>query len=161
MKFAEIRTEAVKHFIDAIKFRSYRGAMLMENKGLQTSQSKYSMNETVRHFEDILAHNEATLFAKIDHSHNAAQAGLKLRNTIVFIFGAPHIGTLLMQENQQIAIDLPSKVLIWEDEDDTVWVTRNRTSWLTARHEMKGTIASEKLEKKIHKMVQEITVSNK
>ncbi|MGP4015595.1 DUF302 domain-containing protein [Saccharopolyspora sp. 5N708] len=65
------------------------------------------------------------VFSRIDHADNAAKAGLELRPTELVIFGNPHGGTPLMQERQTTGIDLPVKVLAWQDENGAVWLTYN------------------------------------
>lgn len=127
----------------------------MTNRGLETVKSPYSVEETMDWLEKVLDANEATVFAKIDHSKNAATADLSLSDTIVFIFGAPQIGTLLMQEDRKVAIDLPSKILIWKNENEETMVTRNRTSWLKDRHNLKEDEACAILEEKIQRIVQD------
>jgi CubicO group peptidase (beta-lactamase class C family)/uncharacterized protein (DUF302 family) len=87
-----------------------------------TRESKFTAAETVARFEAELARRKVPLFAKFDHDGNAQQAGLKLRPTKVVVFGNPRVGTKLMQENQPIAIDLPLRASIWEDEGGRVWV---------------------------------------
>ena len=129
----------------------------MKSDGLLTTQSIYTFDQTVERIERVLLDNNITIFAKIDHSENAERVDLNLRNTTVFLFGAPHIGTLLMQDNQCIGIDLPSKVLTWEDANRKVWVSRNQTSWLIQRHKMEGNLTSESLEEKINRLLDEAT----
>ncbi|HTR04246.1 MAG TPA: DUF302 domain-containing protein, partial [Thermoanaerobaculia bacterium] len=75
-----------------------------------------------------------TLFARIDHSGGAAAAGLPLRFTQLLIFGNAKGGTPLMQSRQTIGIDLPLKLLVWQDEQGAVWVGWNDPVWLAARH---------------------------
>lgn len=125
----------------------------MENDGLLTIQSSYSVDKNVLRLERIFYENQVTVFAKIDHSKSASETNLSLRDTIVLFFGAPHIGTLLIQENQHIGIDLPSKVLVWEDAESNVWLTRNQTSWLIQRHDVKENSTSLELENKISKLL--------
>lgn len=125
----------------------------MENDGLLTIRSSYSIDDTVYRLEQILIENDIAIFAKIDHSENANQANLNLRSTILILFGAPHIGTLLMQENQRMGIDLPSKALIWEDTKGNVWVSRNETSWFIHRHGMSEDETSLALENKINRLL--------
>jgi uncharacterized protein (DUF302 family) len=72
--------------------------------------------------------------AMIPHDKGAASVGLELRPTRVLIFGNPKVGTLLMQSNQSIGIDLPLKVLVHEDENGDVFVSYFDASFLTARH---------------------------
>ena len=74
----------------------------------------------------------------IDHAANAERAGLELRPTRLVIFGNPNAGTPLMQAAQSVAIDLPQKMLIWEDASGAVFVGYNSPYYLKARHMMEG-----------------------
>ena len=74
------------------------------------------------------------VFARIDHAAGAAQAGLALRPTEVFIFGNAKAGTPLMQSDQTIGIDLPLKALVWQDANGKVWLSYNEPSWIVRRH---------------------------
>ncbi len=74
----------------------------------------------------------------IDHAANAEGAGLELRPTRLVIFGNPNAGTPLMQAAQTVAIDLPQKMLIWEDENGDVFVAYNSPYYLKARHGVAG-----------------------
>ena len=73
-------------------------------------------------------------FVRIDHAEHARKKGLELRPTELILFGNPEIGTLLMQDRQPAAIDLPMKVLVWEDEQGQVRITHNNMRWLKQRH---------------------------
>lgn len=74
------------------------------------------------------------LFARIDHAGEARKRELELRPTELILFGNPDIGTLLIQDQQISAIDLPMKVLAWENEDGQVHVAYNDMQWLRERH---------------------------
>jgi uncharacterized protein (DUF302 family) len=102
--------------------------------GILSRLSPLSTEETIDQIVSTLQTNNVTLFATIDHSGEAERAGLTLRNTKLLIFGSPAAGTPLMQENRLIALDLPLKVLVWEDEDDQVWMTYLAGSWLADRY---------------------------
>ena len=127
----------------------------MGNNGLERIESPYSVEETAERFEKVLDEHGVRLFNKINHSENIATVDLELRETLLFIFGAPKVGGLLMQENQEVAIDLPMKLLIWEDEEGKTILTRNVISWLTDRHQLTGEKGPAMLEKKVQAMVQE------
>ncbi|MUK51544.1 DUF302 domain-containing protein [Aliivibrio fischeri] len=101
-------------------------------------ESHYSVKETADRFESIAKNKGLTLFSRIDHQKNARGVGLELRPTEVIIFGNPKVGTLLMQCSQDVAIDLPQKVLVSEDADNKVWLSYNNPSYLMKRHEIKG-----------------------
>nr|WP_246501064.1 DUF302 domain-containing protein [Azospirillum rugosum] len=72
--------------------------------------------------------------ARIDHAAAAAKAGLALRPTEVLVFGNPKAGTPVMQAVPTIAIDLPLKALVWQDEDGRTWLAVNDPVWLAERH---------------------------
>ena len=74
------------------------------------------------------------LFALIDHSGEAEKAGMKMRPTKLLIFGSPEAGTPVMLAAPSIAIDLPLKILIWEDSQGKVWVSYNSPAYLQERH---------------------------
>ena len=74
------------------------------------------------------------VFARIDHAAGAVEAGLTLRPTELLIFGNPRAGTPLMQSVQTIGIDLPLKVLVWQDVSGKTWLSYNEPSWLAKRH---------------------------
>lgn len=102
--------------------------------GLVSKKSAFSVAETLDRLERSLDQKGITVFARIDHAAGAKKAGHQLRATEVLIFGNPKLGTPLMQSNQTIGIDLPLKVLAWEDEKGQVWVTYNAPDFLADRH---------------------------
>ena len=107
-------------------------------EGIITLESNYSVKETANKFESIIEKKGLTLFARIDHQQNAAGVNLELRPTELIIFGNPKVGTPLMQCSQQVAIDLPQKVLIWKDEKGTVRLSYNNPEYLKERHQIEG-----------------------
>jgi uncharacterized protein (DUF302 family) len=102
--------------------------------GVVDIPSNHSVDETVQKLEEILKAKGVQLFALVDHSGEAERAGLKMRPTKLLIFGSPKAGTPLMLAAPSIAIDLPLKILIREDEDGKVWVSYNSPIYLTERH---------------------------
>ena len=92
------------------------------------------MKATIDSLEASLKENGVNIFARIGHAVGAASVGMALRPTELLIFGNPRAGTPLMQAKQTIGIDLPLKVLAWEDASGSVWVTYNDPAWLAARH---------------------------
>jgi uncharacterized protein (DUF302 family) len=103
-------------------------------KGLIDISSNHSVDETVERVKGILQAKGITLFALVDHSGEAAKAGMKMRPTKLFIFGNPKGGTPVMLAAPSAAIDLPLKILVWEDVQGKVWVTYNSPSYLQQRH---------------------------
>ena len=102
--------------------------------GLITIRSSNAVNATIDRFEAQIKSKGMTIFARIDHAAGASKAGLALRPTDLLIFGNPKVGTLLMEANQTMGIDLPLKVLAWEDASGVVWLSYNDPSWLAKRH---------------------------
>jgi uncharacterized protein (DUF302 family) len=103
-------------------------------QGLITIKSAFPVRETVDRLAHIVESKGLTVFCRIDHAGNAAQAGLPLRPTEVLIFGNAKGGTPLMQAGQTIGIDLPLKALGWEDDSGQWWLSYNDPLWLAARH---------------------------
>src|SRR6266581_4953878 len=111
--------------------------MVSDNgKGLINIPSNHSVDEIVTKLEGILQAKGITLFALVDHSGEAAKAGMKMRPTKLLIFGNPRAGTPVMLAAPSSAIDLPLKILIWEDAQGKVWVTYNSLAYLQERHNL-------------------------
>src|SRR5215468_1614040 len=104
------------------------------NDGLVTLPSAHSAAETVERMKALLARKGIQLFAHIDHAAEAKKVGLLLRPTQVLIFGNPQAGTPLMQSRQTIGLDLPLRVLIWEDEAGKVWLSYHSLDCLARLH---------------------------
>jgi uncharacterized protein (DUF302 family) len=105
-------------------------------KGLIDIPSNHSVDETVTKLEGILQAKGITLFALVDHSGEAAKAGMKMRPTKLLIFGNPRAGTPVMLAAPRSAIDLPLKILVWEDDQGKVWITYNSPTYLQTRHNL-------------------------
>ena len=111
--------------------------MLPDNgKGLIDIPSNHSVEETVERLKGILQAKGITLFALVDHSGEAAKAGMKMRPTKLLIFGNPKGGTPMMLAAPSSAIDLPLKILVWEDVQGKVLITYNSPSYLQERHKL-------------------------
>ena len=106
----------------------------MAADGLITLRSRYSPKETMQRLETEVKAKGLTVFARIDHAAGAAEVRLSLRPTELLIFGNAKGGTPLMQSVQTIGIDLPLKILIWQDEAGDTWLSYNDPSWLAKRH---------------------------
>jgi len=106
----------------------------MQDRGLVRVSSPYSVDETLTRMQSVLAERKVQVFALIDHSGEAEKAGLKMRPTKVLIFGNPKGGTPVMVAAPSLAVDLPLKVLIAEDETGKTQVTYNSPEYLQQRH---------------------------
>jgi uncharacterized protein (DUF302 family) len=106
----------------------------MQDNGLMQVASPYSVDETMKRLEAVLAQRGVQVFALVDHSGEAEKVGMKMRPTRVLIFGNPKGGTPLMVAAPSLAIDLPLKALVAEDDKGKVWVSYNRPEYLQQRH---------------------------
>jgi uncharacterized protein (DUF302 family) len=104
------------------------------DSGIINVPSRHSVPETLGRLESILTEKGITVFARVDHSGEAAKAGLTMRPTQLLIFGSPKAGTPLMVTAPSLAIDLPLKALAWQDADDRVWLSYNAPDYLQRRH---------------------------
>ena len=91
--------------------------------GLTTVESHFGPKETLDRLESDVKAKGLTVFARIDHAAGATAVGLSLLPTAVLIFGNARGGTPLMQSNQLIGIELPLKVLIWQDTSGKTWLS--------------------------------------
>lgn len=111
---------------------------LLAGQGIVSVKSMHNVQETADRLESVLQSKGMTVIARINHSAAAQNAGMTLRPTELLIFGNPKVGTPLMQCQQSIALDLPQKALIWEDESGTVWISYNDPEYLADRHDLEG-----------------------
>jgi uncharacterized protein (DUF302 family) len=109
--------------------------MTTQDQGLTSIASTRSVDDTVAKIEAILKEKSVKIFTIIDHSGEAKQAGLEMHPTKVVIFGNPKGGTPLMLAAPTTAIDLPLKLLVWEDGEGKVWITYNTPQYLQQRHQ--------------------------
>ncbi len=108
----------------------------MNDEGLITIRSKFSVGETIDRLAQVAESKGLKVFARIDHGAGAERAGFELRPTQLVIFGNPKGGTPLIQARQTAGIDLPLKALAWEDGGGDVWLTYNDARWLARRHDI-------------------------
>src|SRR5579862_9949278 len=104
------------------------------SNGIVNLPGHHSVDETVEKLKGILQAKGVMLFALVDHSGEAEKAGLKMPPTKLLIFGNPKAGTPLMLASPSSAIDLPLKILIWQDTQRKVWVSYNSPEYLQTRH---------------------------
>ena len=106
--------------------------------GLVAFKSPYSAEATMQRVEQEVAKRDLSVFARIDHAAGAAKAGAALRPTLLLVFGNPKGGTPFMQCQQSVGIDLPLKVLVWEDPSGQVWLGYNDPVFIARRHGANG-----------------------
>src|SRR5271168_3164863 len=102
--------------------------------GIVTEPSSHSVEMTVQKLDEWLQAKGVKLFALVDHSREAEKVGMHMRPTMLLIFGNPKAGTPLMLASPSIAIDLPLKILVWEDGQGKVWLSYNSPEYLRERH---------------------------
>src|SRR5271163_3240080 len=105
----------------------------MADNGIINQASNHSVDETVEKLKGILQEKGVTLFALVDHSGEAEKVGLKMRPTKLLIFGNPKGGTPVMLAAPSAAIDLPLKILVWEDGEGKVWASYNAPEYIQRR----------------------------
>jgi uncharacterized protein (DUF302 family)/uncharacterized membrane protein YidH (DUF202 family) len=105
-------------------------------QGIADKLSQHSVEQTVEKLKSMLQAKGGTLFALVDHSGEAEKVGMKMRPTKLLIFGSPKAGTPLMLAAPSIAIDLPLKILVWEDAQQKVWISYNSPEYLRQRHNL-------------------------
>lgn len=104
---------------------------------LVIKQSDYNVATTLDRLEKIVNAKGIAVIARVNHGAAANKAGIELRPTELLIFGNPKLGSPLMLQNQKIGIDLPMKVLAWEDEQGRTWVAYNQPEYFFRRHGVK------------------------
>ena len=102
--------------------------------GIVSLRSQHTMEQTVERLKGVLQAKGVTLFALVDHSGEAQKAGMTMRPTKLLIFGNPVGGTPVMVAAPSSAIDLPLKILVWEDGEGTAWLSWNSPEYLQQRH---------------------------
>lgn len=110
----------------------------LAEQGVTKVASTHAVKETADKFVTIAQENGLNVFARINHQENAAKVDMTLRPTEVIIFGNPKVGTPLMLCAQEVAIDLPQKVLVYEDVEGKTWLAYNDPMYLKQRHNMQG-----------------------
>ncbi|WP_339901799.1 DUF302 domain-containing protein [uncultured Cyclobacterium sp.] len=109
------------------------------SEGIETVTSSQNFETTYQSLQSIISGNEnLSIIAELDHQANAHSKGLELRPTKIIIFGNPNLGSPLMQASQTAGLDLPQKILVWEDANEVVHLSYNDPAFLKERHEIKG-----------------------
>jgi uncharacterized protein (DUF302 family) len=113
--------------------------------GVIAVKSPHQVGDTIDRLEMLVTEKGMTLFARIDHAAGAAKVGKALRPTQLLIFGNPRGGTPFMVCAQTVAIDLPLKMLAWQDEGGQVWLAYNDREFLAKRHGVPDCLVAQKI----------------
>ena len=132
--------EKMNGLLDKISPLSVEGTDLQDLKlesilaDVQTKESSLSVDDASKKLEKLLAEKEFKLISKVEHDKAAQKASLELRPTRLFIFGKPQVGSQLMKMNSTVGLDLPMKMLLWEDENGKTQISYFNGSFLANRH---------------------------
>lgn len=106
----------------------------MSPKGVNIYASPYPVKETIDRLQNFLQQHGATIYARIDQQDEVKKVGQNIKPLEFILFGNPKAGGLLMAENPLVALDLPLKVIAWEDQDGKVWLTCNAGDYIEERY---------------------------
>lgn len=109
-------------------------ALAQADDGLVKKLSARGVQTTMDSLENLIRNKGLTVFARVDHAAGAAKVGEDMLPTQLLIFGNPAIGTQLISSQRTVGIDLPIKVLIWEEPDGRIWIAYNDPAYLAERH---------------------------
>ena len=101
-------------------------------------QSRYSVGETIDRLEKLIKQKGIIVYSRIYHSMGAKKAGISMRPTQLIIFGNPKAGSPLINENPLVALDLPLKVMAWQDEKNQTWLAYMNSKELNRRHNIQN-----------------------
>ncbi len=110
--------------------------LTLPRDGMVHLDSAFSVPETLRRIEEVLVAHGASIMARIDHAAGAVSVGLTMLPAVLLIFGNPRSGTPLMVAAPTLALDLPLKVLVWQDAEEIVRVSYNTPEYLQERHDV-------------------------
>jgi uncharacterized protein (DUF302 family) len=116
-----------------LAFAMFATMSFAADDGIITKQSKYSVKETVEKFEAAVKQRESggfIVFTEIDHAAAGKKFGIDMKPRTVIVFGNPKLGTPVMIKTPLLAIDVPPKALVWEDDQGKVWLSYNSPDYL-------------------------------
>ncbi|EAH5690395.1 DUF302 domain-containing protein [Campylobacter jejuni] len=119
---------------------------LFANDDFIYEKSKYNFNELIKRVEQELKDRNLTIFAKFNHYQNALDVNLTLKSNTVIVFGNPIVGTYLMQENPMIGIELPLKILIWQDQNNETFIGYVSLKSKIQKYHIKNTVLVDKID---------------
>jgi uncharacterized protein (DUF302 family) len=109
-------------------------ARATESDGIVLVKSAYPMSEAIRRLKSDIADKKLMFFMEIDQSKLAAEAGIALRPSTLLIFGNPQLGTQFMTSNPSSGLDWPVRLLVFQDQNGTVWAAYTDFAWIALRH---------------------------
>ena len=112
--------------------------ILAGDDGVITVKSAYPIGETIERLKKDIAGKGIKFFDEIDQSKLAADAGIKLRASVLLIFGNPPLGTQFITANANAGLDWPVRLLVYENEKGEVWTAYTEFEWIARRHGIKN-----------------------
>lgn len=111
-------------------------------KGVVIRQSPFSVHETIDRLESLIRQRDITLYARIDQQAELQKVGLHSRPLVFILFGNPKGGGRVILDNPLAALDLPLKIIAWEDEQNKVWVAYNSITYIGERYKLSADVVS-------------------
>lgn len=133
-------------------YKSGLGSGLDPDK-VVTQESKYGVAETVARLKSELAKQNIPVFAEFDHAKNAERVNMALRPTQVLVIGNPKVGTNLMLDNQGVALDLPLRLAVWQDERGRVWTGYENLGQMAKDYNLKSQETINKMDTFMTKLI--------
>jgi uncharacterized protein (DUF302 family) len=137
-------------------------AQSVEQAGLLTTSSAHSVDETVGLLKTTIGEMGLNVIAEVDHAQAASRNDLELRPTYVLLFGNPQVGTKLMQADQRVGLDLPLRILVWENEEGEVFVSYHDPVYLSKTFQLKEKEeVLQKMQGVLEQLTQKVSGANK
>ena len=131
----------------------------MKNTGIVTHQVDYSVKESIDQLQAIIEKNGATIYARIDQQAELKKTGIAINPLEFLLFGNPVAGGKLIVENPVVALDLPLKIIAWEDESQQTWLAYNEAAYIQDRYALEPDVNSPlDLGKLVNKVFNNITI---
>jgi uncharacterized protein (DUF302 family) len=111
-------------------------------KGVVIRQSPFSVHETIDRLESLIRQRGSTLYVRIDQQAELQKVGLQSRALVFLLFGNPKGGGPVILDNPLAALDLPLKLIAWEDQQNEVWVAYNRVTYIGERYKLPAELVS-------------------
>jgi uncharacterized protein (DUF302 family) len=122
----------------ACALTAYSVPALAAGDGIVTVKSAYPIAETVERLKKDIADKGIKFFGEIDQAKLAADAGIKLKPSVLLIFGNPPLGTQFIAANANAGLDWPVRLLVFENEKGEVWTAYSDFDWIARRHGIKN-----------------------
>lgn len=122
--------------INIIIFLLLANFAIAQDSNIIRVKSRYNFEETVNRIKSKLQENNISIFAIFNHQVNAEKVQLQLNPTTIIVFGSPKAGTLLMQKNQNISIELPLKISIIQNNNKEVWISYFKMSEIAKKYQL-------------------------